>query len=372
MSAHDTDETIDRPRYRRITRFFALAILHLAWWDILLGRLPLIRRYVRRSRPERLRQLSRRFRNLAVEMGGVMIKLGQFLSSRVDVLPPEITAELQGLQDEVPPVPADQIQAVLQTELGDLAARFSQIETAPLAAASLGQTHRAWLRDETGDGDGAGANGRGPAVVVKVQRPQIEEIVRTDLAALRAIAPWIMRYRPARRRADVPALMEEFARTLWEELDYLSEADNAERFAQMFQDNPQIYIPRIYREHSTGRVITLENVEAIKIADVAEMTAVGIDSRKVAGALFDAYFQQVFREGFFHADPHPGNLFVRPRAEAADPRAEAADPRAEAGPSVGAEGNGRANGSRPFELIFIDLAWWGAFLSRWATICAAS
>jgi predicted unusual protein kinase regulating ubiquinone biosynthesis (AarF/ABC1/UbiB family) len=328
MIAHDSDTTIDRPRYRRIIRFFAGVILHLAWWDILLGRVPLLRRHVRRSRPERLRQLSRRFRNLAVEMGGVMIKLGQFLSSRVDVLPPEITTELQGLQDEVPPVPNDQIQAVLRAELGDLSARFSEIETAPLAAASLGQTHRAWLVAE------AGSNGRGPSVVVKVQRPQIEEIVRTDLAALRAVAPWIMRYRPVRRRADIPALMDEFARTLWEELDYLSEADNAERFAQMFASDPQVYIPRVYRQHSTGRALTLENVEAIKVTDVAGMTAANIDSRKVAITLFDAYFRQVFREGFFHADPHPGNLFVRPRADAADGR--------------------QGNGSRPFELIFVD------------------
>jgi predicted unusual protein kinase regulating ubiquinone biosynthesis (AarF/ABC1/UbiB family) len=327
MSKHDSDQVIDRARYRRITRFFARVIFHLAWWDIFLGRFPLVRGYVRRSRPDRLRQLSRRFRGLAVEMGGVMIKLGQFLSSRVDVLPPEITSELQGLQDEVPPEPAEAIQAVLQAELGDLSARFSEIESTPMAAASLGQTHRAWLCD------GARANGRGPAVAVKIQRPQIEALVRTDLAALRAVAPWIMRYRPVRRRANVPALMDEFARTLWEELDYLSEADNAERFGRMFATDSNVYIPRVFREHSTGRVLTLENVEAIKITDMAAMTAANIDSAKVAATLFDAYFRQVFQEGFFHADPHPGNFFVRPREQVDDRR---------------------ANGSRPFELIFVD------------------
>jgi predicted unusual protein kinase regulating ubiquinone biosynthesis (AarF/ABC1/UbiB family) len=299
--------TIDSGRYRRILFFFTRVIAHLVWWDILGGRLPLARGQVRRSRPERFREWSRRFRRLAVEMGGVMIKLGQFLSSRVDVLPPEITEELQGLQDEVPPEAPWRIMAVLQEELGDLSAHFTCVEEEPLAAASLGQAHRAWLRPADG------AREVGEAVVIKVQRPNIENLVRTDLAALHVVARWAMRYGPIRRRANMPALMEEFARTLWEELDYRAEADNAETFAEMYANSACVYIPAVYRQHSTGRVIVLENVEAIKITDIAGMVAEGIEPKAVADCFFDAYFQQIFKAGFFHADPHPGNLFVRPR-----------------------------------------------------------
>ena len=309
LSRPDTPSAISDSRYRRILFFFAGVIAHLIAWDIIGGRLPLVRNWVRRTRPGRFRQRARRFRALAVEMGGVLIKLGQFLSARVDVLPPEITEELQGLQDEVPPEEPGHMMAVLRSELGDLSAHFACVETEPLAAASLGQAHRAWLLPP------AAAAGQGEAVVVKVQRPHIERIVATDLAALRVVARWTMRYGPIRRRANVPALMEEFAHTLWEELDYELEADNAERFARMYADDDRVYIPAVYRQHSTARVIVLENVEAIKIIDVEGMIAAGIEPEAVAERLLDVYFQQMVKEAFFHADPHPGNLFVRPRPD---------------------------------------------------------
>ncbi len=274
-----------------------------------MGRVPLVRNWVRQSRPERFRRWARRFRVLAVDMGGVMIKLGQFFSSRVDVLPPEITDELQGLQDEVPPEAWPDIQAVLRAELGTSNGRFARIEEEPLAAASLGQAHRAWLPpNEPG-------KTLGESVVVKVQRPFIEQIVRTDMSALKVVARWTMYYPPISRRADVPALMEEFGATLWEELDYVSEADNAERFAEMYAGSEEIIIPAVYREHSTARVIVLEDVEAIKITDTEAMAAAGIDPKLVAERLLETYFLQIFKEGFFHADPHPGNLFVRPYPE---------------------------------------------------------
>lgn len=294
-------------RFRRILIFFARVILHLIIWDILGGRVPLLRLAIRQSRPRRFRRWAHAFRELALNMGGVMIKLGQFLSARVDVLPPEITEELQGLQDEVNPEETGRIMAVIQAELGDFNGRFAEIEAEPMAAASLGQTHRAWLKPQ----NGAGA--RGEAVVIKVQRPNIAAIVETDLAALRIVARWAMRYKPIARRADVPALMEEFAKTLWEELDYGAEVDNAERFAEMYANDPRVYIPAMYRQHSSDRVIVMENVEAPKITDVAAMQEAGIDPAEVAETLLDVYFDQVFREGFFHADPHPGNLFIRPR-----------------------------------------------------------
>lgn len=333
-AALSPDGSYDRARYGRILTFFGRAIAHVILWDLLGGRVPLLRSWVRRTRPDRYRRWARRFRALAVDMGGVMIKLGQFLSSRLDVLPPEITEELQGLQDEVPPADFAEIDQVLCQELGDVAQRFAAFDSTPLAAASLGQAYRARLHPNPA------ANGAalGDSVVVKVQRPRIEQIVQTDLAALRIVARWIMRYRPIRRRANVPELMEEFAITLWEELDYLSEAENAERFAEMYADSSHVYVPAVYREHSSARVIVLEDVEAIKITDKAAMVAAGIDPAEVADQLLDAYFYQFFREGFFHADPHPGNLFVRPRSDL---------------PWPSGNGSGPPPG-RPFWLIFID------------------
>ncbi len=298
----------DRRRYRRILRFFAGVIGHFILLDLLLGRLPLLGQSIRASRTNRMRQMARRFRTLAVEMGGVLIKLGQFLSARVDVLPLEITEELMGLQDEVPPVPWPLIAEALATELGDVERRFASIEQKPLAAASLGQAHRARLLP---DATAATEPVATQAVVLKVQRPGIEAVVRTDLAALRVVSGWVMRYPPIRRRANVPALMEEFAGTLWEELDYQAEAANAERFAKIFADAADVRVPHIYREHSTGRVLTLENVEGLRIDDLAGIKAAGISPTILAERLLDIYFKQVFQAGFFHADPHPGNIFVR-------------------------------------------------------------
>jgi predicted unusual protein kinase regulating ubiquinone biosynthesis (AarF/ABC1/UbiB family) len=297
-------DVIDRQRYRRILWFFGGMIGHLVWWDLLVGRV--FKKRVRNTRPERFRRMARRFRGLAVEMGGVMIKLGQFLSARVDVLPPEVTEELAGLQDEVPPVPWEEVRGVLVEELNDITAHFSYFEPEPLAAASLGQAHCARLAPETTE------RHQPDSVIVKVQRPNIESIVSTDLSALRVVARWAMRYGPIRRRADVPALLDEFSATMWEELDYVSEAGNAERFAEIFSDRPQVRIPAVYRQHSTRRVLVLEDVTGIKITDVAGLEEAGIDHKQVALNLLDAYFYQIFMIGFFHADPHPGNLFVRP------------------------------------------------------------
>jgi predicted unusual protein kinase regulating ubiquinone biosynthesis (AarF/ABC1/UbiB family) len=325
-STEESTQVIDRSRYRHILWFFSRVIIHLVWYDLFLGRI--FKSSIRQSRSERFRQLSRRFRILAVEMGGVMIKLGQFLSSRVDVLPPEITDELAGLQDEVPPVPIEGIQEVLTAELGDLTQHFSEFEIEPLAAASLGQAHRAWLLSS-----GRSRSTRGPSVVVKVQRPRIEDIVRTDLAALFVVARWAMRYKPIRKRADVPALMQEFATTLWEELDYETEADNAEKFAEIFTGNDDIVVPSVYREHSTRRILVLEDVSGIKITEVDEIQAAGVDTSKVAALILDVYFQQIFKEGFFHADPHPGNLFVIP---------------------YGVERRRSDDLSRPFRVSFVD------------------
>jgi len=293
-----------RSRYIHILTFSAGVIARFILWDIVLRRIG-FRRWVRRTRNERLRREATRFRVLAIRMGGVMIKVGQFLSSRLDVLPREVTDELANLQDEVPAEDFTRIRELAEAELGaPLGDLFEEVDPVPLAAASLGQVHRAKLGHEHDVGF--------RDVVIKVQRPGIAAIVDTDLSALSRVGTWLMRYRPIRTHADVPALLREFSATLHEEIDYEHEADNAETFHQNFADNPGVQVPRVVRSLSTRRVLTLEDVSAIKITDYAAITDAGIDRAQVAERLVAVYLQQIFEDGFVHADPHPGNLFVTP------------------------------------------------------------
>ncbi len=293
-----------RGRYLRILTFFAGVILRFIYWELILSRLGL-RPLVRRTRPKRFRRDAQRFRALAIHMGGVMIKVGQFLSSRLDILPPEITDTLADLQDEVPAESFAYIRQLAEQELGaPLTEKFEWFDENPLAAASLGQAHRARLRvDENLDFVN---------VVVKVQRPHIAAIVDIDLSALKRVGKWLMYYRPIREHADVPALLREFSATVCEEIDYIKEADNAETFFENFKDDKKVNVPRVARSLSTLRVLTLEDVFAIKITDYDAITAAGIDRGEVARKLLDVYLEQIFEDGFFHADPHPGNLFVTP------------------------------------------------------------
>jgi len=311
-----------RRRARRIISFFTLHFLRALWWEVLVRRL-LGAAFVARGREARLRHVARRFRALAIELGGVMIKLGQFVSSRVDLLPRPVIQELAGLQDEVPPIPFTEIQTVLRQELGGRAEAIVDLSPTPLAAASFGQVYRARLEGER--------------VVVKVQRPNIRALVETDLGALEVVARRGMRWRFIARRADLPALLEEFGRVLWEELDYLQEADHAERFAAIFANDSGVYVPAVYRAYSGRRVLVLEDVSAIKINDITALEAAGIDPKQVARRLLDTYLVQVFKARFFHADPHPGNIFVYPL-----PLAE-----------------GESPSPRPFYLIFVDFGMMG-------------
>jgi predicted unusual protein kinase regulating ubiquinone biosynthesis (AarF/ABC1/UbiB family) len=285
--------------------FFAGAAIDFILWELVLARLGL-RGFVRRTRPERYRRVAAQFRALAIRMGGVMIKVGQFLSARLDVLPQEITRELSGLQDEVPPEKFDDIRLLAEAELdAPLKEKFQSFEAIPLAAASLGQVHRARLRSED-------ANDGFREVVVKVQRPFIEDLIEVDLSALRRFGGWLQKYKPVSKRVDVPALVEEFAGTIHQEVDYLAEGHNAEVFAENFQDVKRVHVPRVVWSHTTRRVLVLEDVYAIKITDYDAITAAGIDRAEVADELLDTYLKQIFEDGFFHADPHPGNLFVTP------------------------------------------------------------
>ena len=296
-----------RARYWRIVFFFGGVTARFIFWEIILPKIGL-RAWSRRTRSERNRRTAVRFRALAIRMGGLMIKVGQFLSARLDVLPPEITSELAGLQDEVPAENFADIRAQAEADLGGpLAQFFAWFDEAPMAAASLGQVHRATLRETDAEIHGF------KDVVVKVQRPYIDQIVDVDLAALRRVGGWLQKYKPVAKRADVRALVEEFAATTYEEIDYVAEGHNAETFAANFQDNPRIHVPEVVWILSNRRVLTLENVAAIKLGDYDAITAAGIDRAQVASVLLDAYMQQILEDGFFHADPHPGNLFVTPR-----------------------------------------------------------
>ncbi len=298
-----------RMRYWRIVLFFARVTVSIIFWDIFLSRIGL-GFLGRNSRTQRLRGIAIRFRALAIHLGGVMIKVGQFLSARLDVLPPEITDELAGLQDEVPPVDYESIRVQTELELGSALDKvFLVFEKAPIAAASLGQVHRARLFSHEAETVGF------ENVVVKVLRPNIEQIVDVDMSALRVVGGWLKRYRPVSDRADVPAIVEEFAATIREEVDYLSEGKNAEAFATNFKGDENVYVPRVVWTRTSRRVLTLEDVSAIKITDYEAITAAGINRGAVADRLLATYLKQIFEDGFFHADPHPGNLFVSPLHE---------------------------------------------------------
>ncbi len=249
---------------------------------------------------QRNRQRAIRIRTVALEMGGVLIKIGQFLSSRVDLLPPEYIEELALLQDEVPGVPFEDIKVEVERELnGPLATHFASFEEVPVAAASLGQVHRASLHS-------------GAVVAVKVQRPNIDQIIEVDLRTVRTIVDWLDRFRAIRRRADLPAIMREFEDTLRLELDYQRECHHAERLSVLFANEPTIAIPRIYWSHSRGTVVTMQFMTGVKVTDFVGLEQAGISRPAVAELLIRAYLMQILQFGFFHADPHPGNIFVRP------------------------------------------------------------
>ncbi len=241
------------------------------------------------------------FRQTALKLGVLMIKLGQFLSSRADILPEQALAVLTSLQDEVPPEPFSHVVSVIETELGKPVDQlFGVLERKATAAASLGQVHKATLAAS------------GEQVAVKVQRPNIEQLVSMDLSTLKFVIWVINRFVNTSEFIDLMGVYREFKRTVYEEIDYLTEANNAKRFHEMFQDDPTIFIPRVYDEYTSRRMLVLEWVDGIKINDYPTLEAAGIDRLEVANRTVKTYFSQFFEAGFFHADPHPGNIFVQP------------------------------------------------------------
>ncbi|GAB4208640.1 MAG: AarF/UbiB family protein [Roseiflexaceae bacterium] len=288
-----------RRRFARVFVFFLGIIIHVYIFDILGNRFALTRWYAQRSGIRRWKKMARDFRAVAIQMGGVLIKLGQFLSARADILPAAITDELAGLQDEVPPAPLPYVLQTIAEELGGAPADlFTHFDPKPVAAASFGQVYFGTLPD-------------GREVAIKVQRPRIDTIVAVDLRAVRWAVRIIKNYPLIRRRANLEALFEEFAHVLLQELDYLQEAQNALTFRKNLAELPGVYIPEPYQEHSTRRVLIMERISGLKINDYAGLDAAGVDRKELAVRFNNAYQKQFFLDGFFHADPHPGNLFVR-------------------------------------------------------------
>jgi ubiquinone biosynthesis protein len=232
------------------------------------------------------------------ELGPSFIKLGQILSTRSDLLPPEYLAELAKLQDAAPPVPAEVVRGVIADELGrDPSEVFASYEDEPLAAASIGQAHAATLED-------------GTEVVVKVRRPGVVEQVEQDLDILQDLAARAERHSKTAAEVGAVDLVEEFARTLRGELDYLTEGRSADRFAVNFDGDEEVQIPRVFWETTTARLLTIERIRGVKINDVTALDAAGIDRPALARRATRITAQMIFDDGLFHADPHPGNFFV--------------------------------------------------------------
>lgn len=232
------------------------------------------------------------------ELGATFIKLGQILSTRADLLPPEYLAELTKLQDSAPPVPFEAIRETLVSELGQpIENVFAEFDTQPLAAASIGQAHAATLPD-------------GTEVVVKIRRPGVVETVNEDLDILKELAASASRHLQFADRYDLVGLVEEFSQTLRAELDYIREGHSAERFAENFADEPGIHVPRVFWDATTSRVLTLERIRGVKINDLASLDEQGTDRRWLAQYATNAVLKMVCEDGFFHADPHPGNFFI--------------------------------------------------------------
>jgi ubiquinone biosynthesis protein len=245
------------------------------------------------TRPQRLRMALE-------ELGPTYIKLGQVLSTRPDLIPVEFTDELSKLQDSVPPFPFADAEIIIQRELGAPSSDvFDHIDIEPAASASIGQVHRARLKN-------------GEEAAVKIQRPGIRAVIEVDLEIMLHLATLAERHVEELALHKPVTIVEEFARTLEKEIDFRIEADNIDRIAQGFLNDPTVYIPAVFREFSAAGILTTEYVEGIKISNIGELDAAGYDRRLLCSRGADIVLKQVFHNGFFHADPHPGNIFALP------------------------------------------------------------
>ncbi len=248
--------------------------------------------------PEEPSLRGQHLRELLEELGPTFVKFGQLLSMRPDILPPDIIAELRSLQDDVRPFAYEEVERTIREELGlTVEQAFVEFERRPLAAASIGQVHRALL-----------PNGR--RVAVKVQRPGAPQQIEADLALLYQAAKIAKERVRALDFIDARGLVDEFARSIRQELDYRLEARNAERFRRDFAGHPHVHVPRVYWSYTRARVVTLEFLEGTQLADVGRL-GYGLDERRaLATVVTETWMAMVFRNGFFHGDPHPANILV--------------------------------------------------------------
>ncbi|OPY78251.1 MAG: putative protein kinase UbiB [Syntrophorhabdus sp. PtaU1.Bin153] len=296
-----------RPRetYRDVKRYshVATVLAHHGFKD-LLDRLTARYHVTRRGKPfgeERVPQglsTGERLRLVFEELGPTFIKLAQILSSRPDILPPEFINELSKLQDDVPPFPFGEAKTLIEAQFGcPLADLFASMEEKPTAAASLAQVHRA--RTLSGD-----------EVAIKVQRPGVEEIIKTDIRVLRELAGLAERHIPESRYFEPVRLVDGFARTIRHELDFVREGRSIDRFRTHFAGTPTVYIPRVYWDLTSSKVLTTEFINGIKISDLHRLEDAGLDPKTIAVNGANLILKEIFELHFFHADPHPGNLFV--------------------------------------------------------------
>lgn len=246
------------------------------------------------------RKQAREFTSALVELGPTFIKVGQALSARADLLPQEYIDELSQLQDTIPPIPFEQIREVLVSELGeDPEQLFAELDPNPVASASIGQVYNARLKN-------------GQEVVIKVVRPGALETFERDLEILTDMANWASQHTAVGQAYDLPSLVDEFAYTVRNEFDYIREGRNVDTFRRNFYGDLRVYIPRVYWELTTRRVITMERLSGLKLNDLEGLEKANVNRRVVAENLMHFALRQVFEFGFYHADPHAGNFFVQP------------------------------------------------------------
>ena len=239
-------------------------------------------------------------KNKLIDLGPTFIKIGQSMGTRADLLPLPFVTELGTLVDQVPPFPNEIAFARIETELGQkIVDVYSEFEVTPVAAASLGQVYRAWLHT-------------GEEVAVKVQRPNLEATVKGDLEILKKVANFAERFPQLNENADWTGMLREFNQTINEEMDYAAEGHNAERFRENFKNWSNIHVPKIYWSATTSKVLTMEFIHGTKVIDLEEQHRLNVSPAKVNRLLIKTYLKQLLEDGFFHADPHPGNLLVMP------------------------------------------------------------
>ncbi len=244
--------------------------------------------------------MGQRIRQALEELGPTFVKLGQLASTRADIIPESVIRELEKLQDQVKPFSETEVLEIIEAELGGPYDEiFAEFVKEPLAAASIGQVHKAILQS-------------GESVVVKVQRPNIAEVVETDLEIILDLIVLAEHRLKLEQKYQLQDLFDEFARALRSEMDYLIEGRNTEKIAKQFVNNPKIHVPKIFWEYSTKKILTMEFIEGIKLNQYEELKATGRDCQELVEEMVKAFFQQILVEGFFHGDPHPGNIIIMP------------------------------------------------------------